>query len=688
VVKKIEVEIDVKNNIPENIDKSKAAFNKLKSNATVATGKMRDSFSKLFDTIGEKGPVAFDKIKRGITKLATSTKKDAGKMEKAFRGLADVAQGVMGAALLKAGARLIKSSESQSLALEILKLKSRDVYDQLLQTEEATFGLANKFDMVVAANKAMAFQIDLSEGKLSGLMKISAKLASVMGIDVKTAFDRLVTSTARQQKLIADDLGVMIDLVKVYEDYADELGITKAQLDEQQQSQAFLNELLKQGKVITGELTDEFIKSRTKGTQAIKTIETSISAMTKTAAEGFVWLGTSIGEFFAKAQGYNVIIGEGADEYRQYVAEFKEGVRDKIAEIRKEEAAALEQSKNIIHANKIRADAQRRIEKEATADSYDTWLEYYQARKELDREYLENQKKLAKQVQAQNDEFADDGVWVDGRIVSETALDRTMRRTNEIISKAEAERTKKKKKPRRRRAKKDEAGEDVLGGLGALWQDTIAFADEQATMYELKQDELNEKRRLRQVAADQELYRDLLDQKLEFDEQVRIANQKSDEVQRRNKEKQQREERAKTEKHFSLLQSFGSDYMDAILEGQFEAFPLILAQQAKMFGQTLVWDGIKTLWMGNAKNALFPGLGASAVAVGTAEIGIGVGMMAAGGVAAKMLDTSSDSGDGGAGQRNEAANAGPTTINMNVRTALYDSRVESREKITELIMGE
>ena len=237
----------------------------------------------------------FDDIQKGAKQTEKVTETTTKGMKLKWEGLGTAVNAVMGGLGLKVAADMIKSSERMGLALDILKVKNKDVYNQLQQTEKATFGLANQFDMVTAANKALAFGIDLSDGKLNKLTKISTKLAAVMGIDVKQAFDDLIVSSARQQKLIADNLGIMIDKVRVDTAYAKQLGITKGALTEQQQSQAFLNEILKKGNIITAELGDEFIKTRTKGTQALKALET----VAKTTLNGLAFLFVGVGDTMA-----------------------------------------------------------------------------------------------------------------------------------------------------------------------------------------------------------------------------------------------------------------------------------------------------------------------------------------------------------------------------------------------------
>ena len=145
-------------------------------------------------------------------------------------------------------------------------------------------------------------------------------------------------------------------------------------------------------------------------------------------------------------------------------------------------------------------------------------------------------------------------------------------------------------------------------------------------------------------------------------------------------DKRAREEKLK---HFNSLRRFGARYLDAIISGNADKIPEILAQQEKMFGQELIWDGVKTLWMGNAKNALFPGLGANAIAVGLTEIGIGTAMTASGMSISSALSSSSDTG---AKERNTLESK-EKEYNLNMSVSLFGSKTEAKRNLNNLLVG-
>jgi len=102
-----------------------------------------------------------------------------------------------------------------------------------------------------------------------------------------------------------------------------------------------------------------------------------------------------------------------------------------------------------------------------------------------------------------------------------------------------------------------------------------------------------------------------------------------------------------------------------------------------MFGQQIFWDGLKTLWFGTAENAIFPGLGSNAVAVGVAEMAVGAAMMGGGVAAGNAMSSGSSSKDTGATERSGSAGKGEVTLN--VMTSLYGSHTEARKEVRGLV---
>lgn len=115
-----------------------------------------------------------------------------------------------------------------------------------------------------------------------------ARAASVKtGQDMKWMFDSIVTGTARQSRLILDNLGILLDLSEAYRSHAATLGKTADSLTDYEKKQAVTNEVLRQGK--------RFIEQvpRDKLGESIGRTETAFknfsSTMKGAFAQWFVW---------------------------------------------------------------------------------------------------------------------------------------------------------------------------------------------------------------------------------------------------------------------------------------------------------------------------------------------------------------------------------------------------------------
>jgi hypothetical protein len=528
---------------------------------------------------------------KAVEKMQKQTEKSTKKMEKSFRSVGGAIQAAMGSAILVGGANLIKQQEKLSLSMQVLKVKSEDVYNQLQNTGQATFGLADKFDMVNAANKAMSFGIDLSNGRLEKLMKLAAKTSVVMGTDVKSAFDDLVTGVSRESKMILDNLGVMVNLNDIYSKYASELGITAKELTKAQRQTALLDEVNVKLAESTALVTDEMVNQAMQGTQALKTFETASVTALNFLVVKYVELGETIGETAAKTL--------------NFVDKMEKDVKDRI--FRAKHGLTFTWKQFGLDMQKIARDND--VQKEMIFTEADAGNVVKKSKKGL-RKLKRDAQKVAKMI------FTEEEVQ---EAFDPFGLQNVNKEGNDGFDEW---------------FKKEEAYEQEMQSLALDFNESM--------------NELNAQNRDRASA-------------------LRLQDQER--------------ERAQTEKHFNMMKSFGSEYLNAIITGNADAIPQILAQQAMMFGQQIFWDGLKTMWFGISDNTIFPGLGANKYAVGIAEMGIGAGLMAGGGAASNAMgSTPSNAGDSGANERN-VASQGSQDYNINVVTSLYGSKTQAKREL-------
>ena len=107
-------------------------------------------------------------------------------------------------------------------------------------------GTMNNMELMKQTNNALLLGVVKSEDEMGRLLKTAQVLGEAVGKDTTFAVESLVTGMGRQSRLMLDNLGIIVDSKKAYEDYAQELGKTVRQLTEAERKQAFLNAALEQ----------------------------------------------------------------------------------------------------------------------------------------------------------------------------------------------------------------------------------------------------------------------------------------------------------------------------------------------------------------------------------------------------------------------------------------------------------
>ena len=114
--------------------------------------------------------------------------------------------------------------------------------------DKALNGTADKMTVMTQANNAMLLGIAGSEDQMADMFDVAQRLAQAVGQDATFGIESLVTGLGRQSKLMLDNLGIMVDTNKAYENYAEELGTTVEKLTDAEKKQGFINAAMKEGK--------------------------------------------------------------------------------------------------------------------------------------------------------------------------------------------------------------------------------------------------------------------------------------------------------------------------------------------------------------------------------------------------------------------------------------------------------
>lgn len=93
-------------------------------------------------------------------------------------------------------------------------------------------------------------------GNMEKFTEIARASAIAFGGDTQTNLDTLITSMGRmtERQLVA--MGITLDMTKAYDDYASKTGRVSSELTEAEKRQVFMNETLKQGKIIVEQYGD------------------------------------------------------------------------------------------------------------------------------------------------------------------------------------------------------------------------------------------------------------------------------------------------------------------------------------------------------------------------------------------------------------------------------------------------
>lgn len=109
------------------------------------------------------------------------------------------------------------------------------------QARAKTLGLITDFDLMQAANRAMLFGLDLSEGKFGTLGEAAIKLGRAMGMEAGKSLDDLVLALGRVSPRILDNLGIIVKVGEANTIWAKENGKTVKEMTAQERVTAFTN---------------------------------------------------------------------------------------------------------------------------------------------------------------------------------------------------------------------------------------------------------------------------------------------------------------------------------------------------------------------------------------------------------------------------------------------------------------
>lgn len=116
------------------------------------------------------------------------------------------------------------------------------------QLRRASAGTISDLELMSFHNQALALGAADTTEQFAELIDISRKLGRAQGIDASRALESLTTGLGRQSKMFLDNLGILIDVEKVYQQYAASVGKTVDALTDQERRTAFITAAMDQAR--------------------------------------------------------------------------------------------------------------------------------------------------------------------------------------------------------------------------------------------------------------------------------------------------------------------------------------------------------------------------------------------------------------------------------------------------------
>ena len=122
---------------------------------------------------------------------------------------------------------------------------------KLQQVSDSTVSTA---DLIRSSSTALLLGIPAEE--IAALLEVARAAAVATGQETAQAFDDIARGIGRTSPLILDNLGIVVDLNRAYQDYAATVGKTVKELDEIEKKQALTNQVLEAGQKIIENVGD------------------------------------------------------------------------------------------------------------------------------------------------------------------------------------------------------------------------------------------------------------------------------------------------------------------------------------------------------------------------------------------------------------------------------------------------
>jgi len=200
----------------------------------------------------------------GFGKTNKAVKNLSGSMKRFAVGLVSVTAAYKAIGVAVEGVQLAGRLEGVETAFNNMSKSAGFSANTFSKLDKALNGTVDSLTVMEQANAAMLLGIADSDDQMAELFDTAQRLAQAVGKDATFGIESLVTGLGRQSKLMLDNLGIIVDTNKAYEEYAQELGKTSSKLTEAERKQAFINKALSEGERLVSGFGTEVVTSAQK----------------------------------------------------------------------------------------------------------------------------------------------------------------------------------------------------------------------------------------------------------------------------------------------------------------------------------------------------------------------------------------------------------------------------------------
>jgi hypothetical protein len=142
------------------------------------------------------------------------------------------------------GSQLIKAEKAFA---GMAKSVGQDIHKIAETMRDASGGAIDMQTAMEAASRAIKLGVAETPAQFEALTTASINLGAAMGRGPVDAINDIVTGIGRMSPLILDNIGIMTNGGKVFEDYAKSIGTTADKLSDAQKKQSLLNKAIEDG---------------------------------------------------------------------------------------------------------------------------------------------------------------------------------------------------------------------------------------------------------------------------------------------------------------------------------------------------------------------------------------------------------------------------------------------------------